>query len=80
MEAAFDRGAAVDYGVMVKNDSEAPADEHRRYSPSKSVSATLTPMRKTLRCTPEMAAGIVSVAWKVRDLVKHAEEREIMRV
>jgi IS1 family transposase len=136
VEAAFHRGANVDYGILVKNYSEAPKEERRRYSPSKFVSAQLTPIfgkpdvqhistsyverqnltvrmssrrmtrltnafskkvenhthqhainfayynfcriHKTLRATPAMAAGIVSEAWKVRDLVKYTEEREIM--
>lgn len=136
VEAAFNRGADVDFGVMVKNYYEAPKEERRRYSPSKFISASITPVfgdpdpdfistsyverqnltmrmsmrrmtrltnafskkvenhahqhainfayynfcriHRTLRATPAMVAGIVSETWKVRDLVKYAEEREIM--
>jgi len=36
-------------------------------------------IHKTLRCTPAMAAGIVNGVWSIGDLVKVADEYEIMQ-
>lgn len=35
-------------------------------------------IHKTLRCTPAMAAGVVNELWSVADLVKFADEQEMM--
>lgn len=35
-------------------------------------------IHRSLRCTPAMAAGIVSSPWDVADLVRYTEEQEIM--
>jgi len=36
-------------------------------------------IHSTIRCTPAMAAGVVSSLWSIGDLVKYADELEISR-
>lgn len=35
-------------------------------------------IHRSLRCTPAMAAGVVSNVWDVQDLMQFADEQEIM--
>ena len=43
------------------------------------VHANFCRINRSIRCTPAMAAGITSTVWDVADLVKFADEQEIMR-